>query len=177
MALPPQKFREAVLQILYSAEVSSLDEEAAALLMTKELKISKKSAKLACERVKSLLEKLAEIDEHISKTSLSYSFERIQRVEKSILRLGVYELLFDAEIPPKVAIAEAIRLARKFSTPEAATFVNALLDAIYRAETGSKANPSTLKQSIEALIESEKLAEKASLSDLNESADHCNTEG
>jgi N utilization substance protein B len=73
------------------------------------------------------------IDEKITSLSPDYSFARISRVEKTILRLGVYEILFDDLIPPLVAISEAIRLTRKFGTPESARFVNAILDRVYHA--------------------------------------------
>jgi N utilization substance protein B len=48
------------------------------------------------------------------------------------LRLGIFEIFFDSEIPAKVAIAEAIRLCRKFGTPESSQFVNAILDGVYK---------------------------------------------
>lgn len=69
----------------------------------------------------------------ITEHSTSYEFERIPRIERNVLRLGVYEIMYDSDIPPKVAIAEAIRLTRKFATPESATFVNAILDSILKS--------------------------------------------
>ncbi len=66
-------------------------------------------------------------------TEGQYAWERIPAVERAVLRLGAYELCHaDSKVPPKVALAEAIRLARKFSTRESARFVNAVLDAIYQ---------------------------------------------
>ncbi|MBX9744017.1 MAG: transcription antitermination protein NusB, partial [Chlamydiales bacterium] len=67
----------------------------------------------------------------ISLHSPDYVFERISRTERSILRLGTFELLFDPSIPPKVAIAEAIRICRKFGSPQSAQFVNAVLDSVF----------------------------------------------
>nr|NGX48373.1 hypothetical protein [Chlamydiota bacterium] len=63
--------------------------------------------------------------------AIGYELERISRIERSILRLGLYELLY-TDLPDKVAITEAIRLTRKFATAEGGAFVNALLDAIYK---------------------------------------------
>ena len=79
------------------------------------------------------LEKKEEIDALITKHSQGYGLERIPRVERNIVRLGIYELLFVPEVPQKVAIAESMRLARKFSTKEAATFVNAIMDSVYQS--------------------------------------------
>jgi N utilization substance protein B len=132
MALPVQKFREIVLQLLYSQEFAQLDPVTSIPFMMEELKVTKKSMIEVHERVDRIVEKLDQIDEKIRNTSTEYSFERISKVELMILRLGVYELFFDSSIPDKVVIAEAIRLCRKFGSPESANFVNAILDVIYK---------------------------------------------
>lgn len=132
MALPPQKFREIVFQLLYSQDFAPLAPEDSIPFMMNELKVTRRSMIEAHERVSAVLENLAEIDEKITASSTSYSFDRISRVEKTILRQGVFELLFDPTLPPKIAIAEAIRLCRKFGTPESAQFVNAILDDIFK---------------------------------------------
>jgi N utilization substance protein B len=135
MALPPQKFREIVLQLLYSQDFSPLDEAESIPFMMHELKVTKRVMLDVHEKIKNILEKVGEIDRKIEDSSVSYSFERISRVEKAILRVGVFEILFDDGVPERVAIAEAIRLSRKFGTPESAHFVNAILDAIYKKES------------------------------------------
>jgi len=132
MALPVQKFREIVFQILYSADVSGSDESLMTPFMMAELKVTKSAMVRAHEKMRSILAKRDEIDALISGASHEYQFERISRVEKNILRLSLFEMLYDEEIPEKVAIAEAIRLTRKFGTPESAHFVNAILDVIYQ---------------------------------------------
>jgi N utilization substance protein B len=141
MALPPQKFREIVFQIFYSAGFPLPETEETALMLMSELKVTKKSVLEANEKVKQIHTKLVEIDEKISAHATGYSFERISRVEKAILRLGMYELLFEPSVdsfggrpvPPLVVIAEAIRLTRKFGTFESAHFVNAVLDRVYKS--------------------------------------------
>lgn len=131
MALPPQKFREAVFQILYSQDFVLGSEEIIPMMM-EELKTTRRTMIDAADKVAHILVKLPEIDEYITSASTEYSFERISRVEKTILRLGLYEIFFDESIPAKVAIAEAIRLCRKFGTPESSQFVNAILDGVYK---------------------------------------------
>lgn len=133
MALPPQKFREIVFQLLFSSDFASDEPEEMIALLMKELKVTKKTMLEATTRASLVMERLAEIDEKISAFSTEYSFERISKAEKSILRLGVFEILFDLSIPPKVALAEAIRICRKFGSPESAQFVNGLLDSVYHA--------------------------------------------
>lgn len=133
MALPQQKFREIVFQLVYSLDFSDTEEEDMTAFMMHQFAVTKKTLKMAQERKRLVLEKKGEIDGKISRASSAYDFERIPRIERNILRLGAYEIFFDDEIPPKVAIAEAVRLARKFATPEGATFVNAILDSLYQS--------------------------------------------
>lgn len=163
MALSQQKFREIVLQLLYSQDIGQPDEIAMIHLIMAELAVSKKNVRLAQEKVHLILEKLAEIDSLISSVSISYDFERIQKVTKNILRLGVFELFHDQNIPPKVVIAEAIRLSRKFSTPESASFVNALLDHLYQSSKGERADPRLLAEQSQTLAKSEQAAADFSL--------------
>ena len=132
MAPTPQKFREIVLQILYSSDFNASQDEDMGTFMKGEFALSNKSMRLAQERRDQVLAKKEEADALIEEFSSSYSLERIPRTERAILRLGIYELLFDTTIPPKVAIAEAIRLARKYATPEGGMFVNAVLDSLYK---------------------------------------------
>jgi N utilization substance protein B len=137
MPLPPQKFREAVFQILYSQDFES-DEGEMVPFMMQELKTTRRAMNEAYERACAVESRLLEIDPLIAGASTEYSFDRISRVEKTILRLGLFEILFDGEVPPKVAIAEAVRLCRKFGTPESSQFVNAILDGVFK-KNGSAA--------------------------------------
>lgn len=167
MALPPQKFREIVFQLLYSFDMGFSEEKDIIELIMHELEVTKKNVCIAQERMKNIRSQQQEIDEVIRKAAISYEFERIQTVERNVLRLGAYELLFDCTIPSVVAIAEAVRLAKKFGTPESAGFVNAILDSIYKASKGEKIDKEALRKNEEELKKSEQAA-----SDLqNESAE------
>ncbi len=161
MTLSQQKFREIVFQLLYSRDMGYFDEDLMTELMMAELAVSKKNVRLAQERVHLIQQHLPEIDPLITSVSTSYDFDRIQMVTKNILRLGVFELYFDEKIPHKVAIAEAIRLSRKFSTPESASFVNALLDQLHRLRVGGQIDPQKITEHFRDLIESEKIASEA----------------
>jgi N utilization substance protein B len=132
MALPLQKFREIVFQLLYSNDFADSDDSDMTGLMMQEHAVTKKNVLIAQERMRQILIKKEALDELIQKTAHDYAFERIPRVERNLLRLGIFELMFDDEIPPKVAIAEAMRLCRKFATPEGAAFVNAILDQLFK---------------------------------------------
>jgi len=163
MSVPAQKFREAVFQLLYSYDIGRGNEEDMVDLIMHELTITKKTTKEALSRVQMILKKLSEIDAMIGKTSQSYTFERIQSVERNILRLGLYELLFDDVVPPKVALAEAMRLTRKFGTKESASFVNAILDALYKQSLGEPVDTKQVSHSAAELSKSEQIALEAAL--------------
>jgi len=135
MSVPLQKFREIVLQLLYSYDIAvgeEIDDEA---FLASELSVPRKTVGEAYQRMRSLWQVVTRLDSLIEKVCEGYALDRIHRIERNVLRLGLYEMLYDTTIPPKVAIAEAIRLARKFGAPEASSFVNAILDSIYKAQT------------------------------------------
>lgn len=134
--VPLQKKREAVFQILFSLSLAKGEQEEIETLISKELKISKQSANGAFKRALQILESAEKIDLLLAEVANAYDFSRISLVEKAVLRLGAYEILLDRDIPYRVAISEAVRLTRKFSSPQAADFVNALLDAIYKKSVG-----------------------------------------
>lgn len=128
-----------------------------------ELAVTKKFLRSAQDRVQLIRSRLPEIDAIIAQTSLSYAFDRIQTVERNVIRLATFELLFDKSIPPHVAIAEALRLTRKFSTKEAASFVNAVLDSLYKSSLGEQVETKSLLDSVEELAKSEQIASEAAL--------------
>ncbi len=72
------------------------------------------------------------IDEVIVQFAENWDLDRMAVVDRNILREGVFELMWMMEIPPKVAINEALEIARRFSTHEATQFINGILDAIKR---------------------------------------------
>lgn len=71
------------------------------------------------------------LDERIAAAAVNWKLSRIAPVDRSILRLALYEILESRDVPPKVAINEAIDLAKKFSTEQSGAFVNGILDKIY----------------------------------------------
>ena len=158
MTIPVQKLREVIFQMLYSYDIGKASQEDMIELMMKELSVSRSSVAAAQRRVEEIQAIQEELDEMIAGASFSYAFERIQTVERNILRLGVFELFFAGNIPPKVAISEAVRLARKFSTPEAANFINAVLDTLLKAKTGEQIDIQKLSKSIEDMAKSEEIA-------------------
>ena len=87
---------------------------------------------LASDWTKGTWENLGDCDELINASTIKWQFSRLSPVDKSILRLAVYQLKLCREIPPKVVINEAIELAKKFSTDKSPGFVNGVLDAVFK---------------------------------------------
>jgi N utilization substance protein B len=84
--------------------------------------------------VNGVAEKIAQLDDIISKSAPQWPIEQITIVDRNVLRLGLYELLFakKEEVPPKVAINEAIELAKTFGGESSGKFVNGVLGTVYR---------------------------------------------
>ncbi len=88
--------------------------------------------KLASEWTTGTWENVALCDEAIEEATIKWQFTRLATVDRSILRLAVYQLKFCPDIPPKVVINEAIELAKKYSTEKSSGFVNGVLDAVLK---------------------------------------------
>jgi len=176
MAIPQVKFREIVFQLLYSFDTGHAEEEDLTQLLMKELAVTKNTLRQAHDKVHQIQALKNELDKSIAGVSQSYGFERIQSVERNILRLGTYELLYDKAIPAKVAIVEAMRLARKFGSPESASFVNAILDNLYKTSLGEPVSSPIIKQRFEELEEGDRLSNLGNEIRTQESKDHGTSE-
>jgi transcription antitermination protein NusB len=75
-------------------------------------------------------ERQATIDEKITRYTANYELRRISAVDRNILRMAIYEMLYADDVPPIVAINEAIDIAKKFGTEESGKFVNGVLDRV-----------------------------------------------
>lgn len=127
------KAREYVLQMLYQVDITRGDwqeilENFCASNDRQDLSGELKD--FSAQLLGGVVEHLEEIDKKISKYAANWQLERMAFVDRNIMRLGCFELLFRADIPPKVAINEAVELAKKYSGLESGKFVNAILDQI-----------------------------------------------
>jgi transcription antitermination protein NusB len=90
--------------------------------------------------IKGVMAHLDKIDALITKHAPDWPLDQITIVDRNVLRIGAYELLFVEEIPPKVAINEAIEIAKTFGGESSGKFVNGVLGAIYKNELNSQEN-------------------------------------
>ena len=110
--------------------------------------------KFVSDLVNGVLGKIGELDQIIEKAAPQWPLEQIAIVDRNVLRLGIYELLFGnrEEVPPKVAINESIELAKTFGGDASGKFVNGVLGTIYReiGEPGKDDAPPAKKKSDES---------------------------
>jgi N utilization substance protein B len=98
------------------------------------------SRKLAAEWTRGTWDNIETCDELIVGAIIKWKLSRLATVDKSILRLSVFQLKFRPDIPPKVVINEAIELAKKFGTDKSSAFVNGVLDAVLKKITAGQTN-------------------------------------
>ncbi|KKP89209.1 MAG: N utilization substance protein B-like protein [Berkelbacteria bacterium GW2011_GWA2_35_9] len=82
--------------------------------------------------LKEIVTKIKDLDEKIVSVAPDFPIEKVANIDKAILRLSIYELLYSQEIPPKVAINEAVELAKTFGGDNTYKFVNGVLGTVYR---------------------------------------------
>ena len=144
-----RKAREAALQMMFSADVVHVDSDVLTDDYWKELGDQDADAKMqqfANNLVSGALANLPVIDDRIRTRAEHWRIERMAIVDRNVLRLAVYEFLFE-DTPHTVIINEALEIARRFSTFEATQFINGILDAIKIDLEKGEAEPESKKKS------------------------------
>jgi N utilization substance protein B len=131
--------REHAVQALYALEINPAPARIALGLFWESCRCQAAAREFARELVNGYLDNKETIDSRISSNSSNWSLGRMARIDLSIIRLAVYELLFRPEIPRSVTINEAIEIAKKFGSEESPAFVNGILDEISRSLTEKSA--------------------------------------
>ncbi len=132
------KGREIALQILYQCDWNTTEDidkvitEYATGLASEAIPEDDPALAFGRTRLQGVLTHKAEIDSILKKNTEHWRLDRMASVDKNILRIGTFELCYCPDIPPKVAINEALELAKKFCGGESSAFVNGILDAVLR---------------------------------------------
>lgn len=134
------KAREIAIQALYQLELRGYELGNELEMFFKQQDILPEVLDFAKELVNGCKTQRHEIDLKIIAISENWDLHRMAIIDRCVLRLGAYELLYRDDIPPKVAINEAIDLAKKFSTDNSGTFVNGILDKVYSRYKGQRDN-------------------------------------
>jgi N utilization substance protein B len=127
--------RECALKILYQIEMTSrTPENALAAFWEQEEEHPEDVRDFAAKIVLGIYENLANIDEKLGEYATNWQLNRMAVIDRNVLRMGLYELKFNSDIPPKVAINEAVELAKKYGDHDSSKFVNGILDKVHKKE-------------------------------------------
>lgn len=100
--------------------------------LQKNMKLNEEDNRYVAETTDGVFAHIEEIDRLIGENSIGWKPERLPKVDLAIMRLAIYEILFEPETAAEVAIDEAVELAKKYSTAQSAQFINGVLDAVYK---------------------------------------------
>ncbi len=132
--------REVAMKLLYQTEIQKSDREWQLNFALENKSFTSKDKKYIREIVNGVFNNIEEIDLLIEKHAIGWKLNRISKVDLSILRVGIYEILYRKDIPYNVSINEAVEMAKKYSTGEAGSFINGILSKIPKLEGSSPEN-------------------------------------
>ncbi len=131
-----RKSREAALQFLFQDDfkgfeiVSELDLVQRFVDFCSLYDVQKKARPYAVQLLEGVYRERSKIDAVISKNASNWRLERIDVTDRNILRIAVFEMMHQEDVPPEVAINESVEIAKRFCADESPAFVNGILDAI-----------------------------------------------
>jgi transcription antitermination factor NusB len=126
-----RRARELAIQVLYHLEYNPGDPEESFDTVCKSFLPPKEVRPFAKDLVLGVWRNKEDLDKLIGRASKNWRIERMSRVDRNILRIAVFEVLYMGDIPPKVSIDEAVELGKRFGTEDSGAFVNGVLDCIY----------------------------------------------
>jgi len=132
--------RVLVLQSLFAWDFNKTQDNPVKILnyTKKEFTPSDDEENFALNLLKNIVERWKELNNLITKHASEWPLKQISIVDRNILRIGIYELKYGQDIPPKVAINEAIELAKNYGGDNSSKFVNGVLGTIYKEITGQE---------------------------------------
>ena len=130
MVTARRRARRLALQALYEADTVGHDAETALGRLLEAEALSEDGATLARDLVKGVIAHREEIDRHIRKFAPAWPLEQMAAIDRNILRLAIFEILLDNNVPVKVGINEAVELAKTFGSDSSPKFVNGVLGSV-----------------------------------------------
>lgn len=122
--------REVAMKLVYQTEIQKSDREWQLNFVLENKSFTDKDKEYIKDIVNGVLNNIGKIDPLIEEHAIGWKLNRISKVDLSILRVGIYEILFRKDIPYNVSINEAVEMAKKYSTSEAGSFINGILSKI-----------------------------------------------
>jgi len=130
MARARRKAREIALQVLYEIDTVGHEVEGVVTRLLAEAGLSGENAAFTGELVSGVIQNKEKIDQNIRSFATAWPIEQIPAVDRNILRLAIFEVLLDNKVPVKVAINEAVELAKTFGSESSPKFVNGVLGSV-----------------------------------------------
>ena len=125
-----RKSREFALQVLYQLDITKRDDNKTLAQFQDHFSGNEERDDFMERLVLGVLEHCQEIDRLIKKYSKNWRLDRMNIIDRAILRMATFELLYCEEIPPKVTLNEAIELGKRFGSEDSGSFINGILDRI-----------------------------------------------
>lgn len=125
-----RKAREAAFKTLFAVDLVQADVEEALLELNQDQSIKEESWSFISSLVLGTLDHLREIDQYITRFSPDWPLERMPTVDRNLLRMAIYEMLYAGDVHPVVVINEAVELAKIYGDNNSHAFINAILDRI-----------------------------------------------
>jgi N utilization substance protein B len=134
------KAREVALHLLYQIDLAKEEYHQSFQKYIENNPQKQEVVDFSFSLLEGVMNNAAHIDSVIKKYVRNWEIDRMAVVDRNILRIACFELLFLEEVPPKVAINEAIELAKRFGDIDSPRFINGILDKIYKMETEKENN-------------------------------------
>ena len=128
-----RQLRENIFKILFKLEFNSVDEMPEQLQFSLD-NIGDKDAAYITDKTNKIISLISNIDAIIKEVSTGWQLDRIGKAELAILRLAIYEMKYDEDVPFKVAINEAVELAKKYHDEKNGKFVNGILSSVFKGK-------------------------------------------
>jgi len=129
-----RKARERVLQILFEMDITKKEANDVINTLVENFPMDDKELSFIKERVIGTYGNLSEIDKTITKYLKEWSLSRLGYVDRAILRMTTFEILFEEDIPVNVSINEAVEIAKKYAAAESSKFINGVLGNLSKSE-------------------------------------------
>ncbi len=136
MAAGRRKARMITLQVLYETDAVGHDVEVVLSRFLDEAALTEENNTFVQELVTGVIRNRDEIDQRIRNFAPTWPVEQLSVIDRNILRLAIYEILLDNRVPVKVAINEAVELAKAFGSDSSSKFINGVLSSVALSFTG-----------------------------------------
>ena len=137
MAGGRRRARVLALQVLYEVDSVGHDVESVLNRLLVDVEVNEEDNDFICSLVKGVVDNKVEIDRKIRDFAKAWPVEQLSIVDRNILRLAIHEILLDNKVPVKVAINEAVELAKVFGSDNSSKFINGVLSAVALSLAGN----------------------------------------